>query len=111
MKQGNENNKIRNVQYALENLPSLRGLKPLFVCIMSGGEDVCAELRANCVCPNAISISWNPKATDPKFTNLVSSLDKVLNNFDNISSSTIICTEYHKESIGNQCFFSSSIYE
>lgn len=92
---------MRNVQHALENVPPLRDSKPLFVCVMSGGEDVCAELRANGVCPNAISVSWNLMAVDHKFTDLVPSLDKILTNFDNISSSTIVCTEFSIQSIGN----------
>lgn len=69
---------------------------------MSSGDDICAELRANGVCSNAISISWNSLFAEPKFSNLVLSLDKVLININNISSSTIICTQFNKESIGNQ---------
>lgn len=68
---------------------------------MSSGDEICAELRANGVCPNAISISWNSMFTEPKFSNLVPSLDKVLIHIDKISSSKIICTEFNKESNGN----------
>lgn len=69
---------------------------------MSSGDEICAELRSSGVCPNAISISWNLMVTEPKFSNLVPSLDKVLIHVDNISSFSIICTEYNKESTGNQ---------
>lgn len=96
---------MRNIQYAFENLSSLQDLKPIFVCIMSGGEEICAKLRENGVCPYAISISWNSMTTEPKLSNLMSSLDKVLMNVDNISSSTIICTEYDKDLMCNQNFY------
>jgi len=79
-------------------------MKPIFVCIMSGGEKTCTELRANGVCPNAICLSWSLVATEPNFSHLVQSLDKLLLNIDKISSSTIICTEYDKKLIGNKKF-------
>lgn len=104
MKQNDERDKIRNIQYALENLSSLQNSKPLFVCIMSGGEDICMELRANGVCPNAISISWSSITTEPKFSNLIPLLDNVLININTISSSTIVCTEYNNDLNGNQNF-------
>lgn len=104
LKQNDERDKIRNIQYALENLLSLRNSKPLFVSIMSGGEDICMELRANDVCPYAISISWSSTTMEPKLSNIVSSLDKVLTNVDTLSSSTIVCTEYNNNLIGNQSF-------
>lgn len=88
----------------LESVPSLRELKPLFVCIMSGGENICTELRTNGVCPNTICLSWSLMATEPNFSNLVPSLDKLLINVDKISTSTIICTEYDKKLIGNTSF-------
>lgn len=100
-KQNNKKNKIRNIQYMLENILSLRDKKPSFIIfIMSGGEEICAELRAKEVCRNAFSISWNLSVVEPKFINLIPSLDKVLNNMDKMSSSKIICTEYNKELIG-----------
>lgn len=100
-KQNDKKNKIRNIQHTLENIPSLRDKKPSFIiCIMSGGEEICAELRAKGVCRNAFSISWNLTVLEPKFSNLIRSLDKVLNNMDKISSSKIICTEHNKELIG-----------
>lgn len=100
-KQNDKKNKIRNIQYALENILSLRDEKPSFIiCIMSGGEEICAELRAKGVCRNAFSISWNLTVVEPKFSNLIPSLDKVLKNVDTISSSTIICTQYDNELIG-----------
>lgn len=86
-----------NVQYAIENLSTKQDLKFFFVCLMSGGEKICTELRENGVCPNAVSISWNSLVQEPKLSNLIPSLDKVLTNFDKITSSTIICTEYNKE--------------
>lgn len=102
LKQNEETNKLQNIQYALENLPFLRQENDLFiVCIMSGGNEICAKLRANGVCQNAISISWSVTTTEPKFSNILLSLDKVFINFDKISSSTIICTEHKKELMGN----------
>lgn len=77
-------------------------MKPLFVCIMSGGENTCTELRTNGACPNTICLSWSLVATEPNFSNLVPSLDKLLLNIDKMSSSTIICTEYDKKLIGNK---------
>jgi hypothetical protein len=71
---------------------------------MSGGEEICAELRANGVCPNAISISWSSIATETKFSNILPSLDKILINLDNTFSSTIICSQYNKEITGNNSF-------
>lgn len=71
---------------------------------MSGGEDICMELQANDVCPYAISISWSSMTMEPKFYNIVPSLDKVLINIDTISSSTIVCTEYNNDLIGNQSY-------
>lgn len=68
---------------------------------MSGGNEICAELRAKGVCQNVISISWNVTTTEPKFSNLLPLLDKVFTSFDKISSSTIICTELNKELMGN----------
>lgn len=68
---------------------------------MSGGEEICAKLRASGICPNAICISWNSMVMEPKFSNLIPSLDKILLNFDTISSSAIVCTEYSKEMNGN----------
>lgn len=62
---------------------------------MSGGDEICMELRANRTCPNAISISWSSLTIKPKFSNIIQSLDKLLKNLHNISSSTIICTEYN----------------
>lgn len=96
-KQNDKKNKIRNIQYTLENILSLRDTKPSFIiCIMSGGEEICAELQAKGVCRNAFSISWNLTVVGPKFSNLIPSLDKILNNMDKISSSKIICTELNK---------------
>lgn len=71
---------------------------------MSGGEKTCTELRANGICPNTICISWSLMATEPNFSNLIPSLDKLLINVDKMSSSTIICTEYDKTLIGNKSF-------
>lgn len=68
---------------------------------MSGGENTCTELRANGVCPKTICLSWSLVATEPNFSNLVPSLDKLLLNVDNISSPSIICTEYDEKLIGN----------
>lgn len=64
---------------------------------MSDGDEICSELRATGICPNAISISWSSLTTKPKFSNLILSLDKILINLHTISSSTIICTEYNKK--------------
>lgn len=106
-----EEDKIRNFQYVLENLPSLRDLKPLFVCIMSGGEKTCTELRASGVCPNTICLTWSLMTTEPNFSNLIPSLDKLLINVDKISSPTIICTEYDKTLIASREYYSKIIAE
>lgn len=71
---------------------------------MSGGEEICAELRAKNVCPNAISISWSSFATESKFSNILRSLDKILVNLDQISSSKIVCSQCNKETTGNTIF-------
>lgn len=106
-----EEYKIRNIQYVLEGDPSFRNLKPLFVCIMSGGQNTCTELRANGVCPNTICLSWSLVTSEPDFSNIVPSLDKLLLSVDKISSSTIICTEYDKKLIASREFYSKLITE
>uniref|UniRef100_A0A2S2P8N0 Fatty acid synthase n=1 Tax=Schizaphis graminum TaxID=13262 RepID=A0A2S2P8N0_SCHGA len=106
-----EEDKIRNIQYVLENVPSFRDLKPLFVCIMSGGENTCIELRANGVCPNTICLSWSLMVTEPYFANLIPSFDKLLINVAKMSSSTIICTEYDRTLIASREYYSKIIAE
>ncbi|VVC29213.1 Acyl transferase/acyl hydrolase/lysophospholipase,Ketoacyl-synthetase, C- [Cinara cedri] len=106
-----DKNKIYNIKNAFENLQSLKNSKPWFVCIMSGGDEIFAELRANGVCPNAINLSWSSMETEPTFSNILPSLDKVLVNINTISSSTIICTEYNKRIIVTRESYSKIVAE
>lgn len=84
-------NKINNLRYALEKHIN-QTLTTSFVCILSNGSSVCAELKS--IGYNALNISWDGNSSSPTNTaKILPSLDILLQKSYAVKSFSFVCSE------------------
>ncbi|CAH1725990.1 unnamed protein product [Aphis gossypii] len=85
-------NKINNLRHAFEKHTNRTSTTP-FVCLLSNGSSICAELKS--IGLNALNISWDGTSSKPTNTSkILPSLDVLLQKSHTAESSSFVCSEY-----------------
>jgi len=86
-----DDKKINNLRYSFEENIN-KSKTTSFVCILSKGEDICAELQSLGI--NALNISWNGgPSQQKKIPKILCSLDILLQQSKSTGSSAFVCSE------------------
>lgn len=82
---------MNNLRYAFEKHMN-QTLTTSFVCILSNGSSICAELKS--IGFNAFNISWDGMSSTPtNIAKILPSLDILLQKSFAIDSSSFVCSE------------------
>eukprot|EP00102_Acyrthosiphon_pisum_P016442 XP_008187406.1 PREDICTED: fatty acid synthase-like [Acyrthosiphon pisum] len=93
-------NKMNNLRYAFEKHMN-QTLTTSFVCILSNGSSICAELKS--IGFNAFNISWDGMSSTPtNTTKILPSLDILLQKSYAADSSSFVCSE--PGSLKSECY-------
>lgn len=85
-------NKINNLRHAFEKHAN-RTSTTSFVCLLSNGSSICAELKS--IGLNALNISWDGTSLKPtNISKILPSLDVLLQKSYTAESSSFVCSEY-----------------
>lgn len=95
--------KIHNLRYAFEKL-SNKTKTTSFICLMSKGEPICAELKSNGL--NALNISYNGFSSQlGNIPKLLPFLDKILQKSNSAVTSSFVCSDANSNKLEcNKCF-------